>query len=59
MKTKRIPWNKGKKWPEEVKAKISKTMRGRKAHNLGQKQSEETKRKISEAMKNVYKLRNK
>lgn len=51
-RTKRVPWNKGKKWPKEVKEKISKTMKGnRKAWNKGQKWSKETKLRISKSMK--------
>jgi len=44
----KIPWNKGIKYSEEYKEKISK---GRKGKNLGNKHSEETKRKISESNK--------
>ena len=51
---KRIPWNKGKKWSNEVKQKISETMRGQKAHNLGIPHSTKTKDKISKAMRKYH-----
>lgn len=40
-----IPWNKGIKWSEEIKEKMSKS-------HQGQKKSEETKKKMSEFQKN-------
>ena len=54
-KTKRIPWNKGKKWSKEVKDKISKSMTGQEAWNKGSKWSQETKNRISSSMKEHYK----
>jgi len=50
MNKKRIPWNKGKKWPKEVKDKISESMRGQKAHNLGVPNSIKTNEKIAKSM---------
>ncbi|MCH7534194.1 MAG: HNH endonuclease [Bacteroidetes bacterium] len=38
----RMPWNKGKSWPEEIKEKIRKT-------KTGQKHTKETRLKISKA----------
>lgn len=57
----RIPWNKGKKgqkawnnnlsWSEEIRQKISISLKGRTAWNKGIPCSEETKQKLSEAKK--------
>lgn len=56
----KIPWNKGRKWDEETKRKISEAQKGEKSwtygkrgkdcHNYGRKLSEETKRKLSEKL---------
>ena len=46
-----IPWNKGKKYSEEYRKKLSEAHKGKPGNFLGKHHSEETKRKISKALK--------
>jgi len=51
MTKKRVPWNKGKKTPDEVKKKISESKKGTVPWNKGVKCTDEHKKKISEGNK--------
>ena len=53
--TKRIPWNKGKKWSQDVKDKISESMTGKESWNKGGTWSQATKDKIAASMKTYHK----
>ena len=49
----RTAWNKGKKWPQEIKDKISSSKRGKSSWNLGVAWSQEVKDKISQSRKGI------
>ncbi len=48
----RVPWNKGKRTPEQVKKKLSKAISGKNNHFYGKKHSSESKAKISKSRRN-------